>query len=119
MGRGAGWQAKIDACDKVLAAGAAGDRRQQIDQAKVAAEIELAGCTARRAKSAEFIAKVKRRDELASKKDEASNRWGLTGRASNSIAGRIKVIDEEIETFGPVRIVDDTVIIQPVEWMKN
>jgi hypothetical protein len=115
----AGLQAKIEACDKLLSAGAAGDRRQQIEEAKVAAEIELAGCTARRAKSADFIAKVKRRDELASKRDEASNRWGLAGGASNNIAGGIKVIDEEIETFGPVQVVDDTVIIQPVEWTKN
>ena len=30
-----------------------------------------------------------------------------------------KVIDEEIETFAPVHLVDDTVIIQPVEWTKQ
>jgi hypothetical protein len=115
----AGLQAKIEACDKLINAGAAGERAKQIEEAKVAAEIELAGCKARRAKSADFIAKVKRREELTSKRDEASNRWGRAGSQLHEIAARIQVIDEEIETFGPVRVVEDTVSIQPVEWTKE
>lgn len=115
----AGLEAKVEACNKLLAAGAAGERAKQIEEAKIAAEIELAGCKARRAKSADFIGKVKRREELTRQRDEAEGRLGLAHGKVREIAGRIQVIDEEIETFGPVHLVDDTVVIQPVEWTKE
>jgi hypothetical protein len=115
----AGLQAKVEACDKLLAAGPAAERRKQIEEAKVAAQIELAGCEARRAKSASFIAKVKQREEVASKTNAASGSLASAQRAQSQITARIKRIDEELATFAPVHLVDDTVIIQPVEWTKN
>lgn len=115
----AGVKARISACDKLLANKDAGkERLRQIEDAKVAAEIELAGFEARRAKSAEFVAKVKERNELTSQFEKASKSAALLRSQRDRLLKSIKGIDEEIAAFAPVRLVDDRVTIHPLEWTQ-
>jgi hypothetical protein len=115
----AGLRAKIEACDKLLKGDGTAERRKQIEEAKVAAEIELAGCEGRRAKSAEFIDKVKQRSVVKNKRDLAAQQFSETNSRRDQLANGVRMIDQDIDMFGPVRLVDDAVTIQPVEWTKK
>jgi hypothetical protein len=116
----AGVKAKIATCERLLAkmAMAELERRKPIEDAKIAAEIELSGFEARRAKAAEFVGKVKDRNELATRAAVAekavSDSTGYIGYYSRLI----RSIDEEIAAFGPVALVDDRVTIHPLEWTQ-
>jgi hypothetical protein len=115
----AGVKARISACDKLLANKDAGkERLRQIEDAKVAAEIELAGFEARRAKSAEFVAKVKERNELTSQHLKVSTMASTLRQQRDRLIKSIKGIDEEIAAFAPVTLVDDRVTIHPLEWTQ-
>jgi hypothetical protein len=115
----AGLRSKIEACEKLVKEETTVEGRKQIQDAKRAAEIELAGCEGRRNKSAEFIAKVKQRREVERKRNEAYQHLDQARDLRKKLSNAVLRIDEEIDMFGPVRLVDDTVIIQPVEWTKN
>jgi hypothetical protein len=116
----AGVKAKIVTCEKLLTkmATAELERRKPIEDAKIAAEIELSGFEARRAKAAEFVAQLKERNDVTARLDSAVNEMGRQSlriqRATQSIQG----IDQELAAFGPVRLVDDRVTIQPLEWTQ-
>lgn len=115
----AGVKARISACDRLLANKDVGkDRLRQIEDAKVAAEIELAGFEARRAKAAEFVSKVKERNELTSKLEQAQRTTSGLRIEQDRFVKWIKGIDEEIAAFAPVRLVDDRVTIHPLEWTQ-
>jgi hypothetical protein len=114
----AGVKARIATCEKLLTKMAEFERRKPIEDAKIAAEIELSGFEARRAKSAEFVTKLKERNEITSRRDLAKNEIGTLGSLVNESTREIQLIDEEIEAFGPVRLVDDRVTIHPLEWTQ-
>jgi hypothetical protein len=116
----AGVKAKIATCEKLLTKMAMVEleRRKPIEDAKIAAEIELSGFEARRAKAAEFVGKVKQRNELASKKLVADNAVTTTTQEIDRYTRLIQSIDEEIAAFGPVQLVDDRVTIHPLEWTQ-
>jgi hypothetical protein len=115
----AGLEAKIAACEKLLNAGVPAERQKQIEEAKTASQIELAGCEARLAKSTAFLDKVKNRDELTAQQAGAIERISKAERLRQTLVERIEKIDQEIESFGPVRILGNSVIIRPVEWVKK
>ena len=81
----AGVKARIAACERLLAQPALkADRRNQIEDLKVAAEIEFSGFEARLAKSNEFIGKVKTKIELLSKLSSADSAQ-TTGHETSQI----------------------------------
>jgi hypothetical protein len=116
----AGVKARIATCEKLMAAARGGkpERLQNIEDAKVAAEIELAGFEARRAKSGEFVTKVKERIELASQRDNAEKAIIRLKENVRLSMSHLKEIDAELVDFAPVQIVDDRVTIHPLEWTQ-
>ena len=114
----AGVKAKIATCEKLLDKMVQVERRKPIEDAKIAAEIELSGFEARRAKSAEFVAKLKERNTLSELTTKTENETIQDLRSVQLLENSIQQIDEDIAAFGPVRLVDDRVTIHPLEWTQ-
>lgn len=114
----AGVKAKIATCEKLLAKASDAERRKQIEDAKIAAEIELSGFEARREKSAEFVGKLKERNELTGQQVLAGNEMVTQSKRIQQTTEAIQRIDEEIAAFAPVTLVDDRVTIHPLEWTQ-
>lgn len=115
----AGVKARIATCNRLLEKqGLDAERRKQIEDAKIAAEIELSGFEARRAKAAEFVGKVKDRNELATRAAVIEKAISDFNQSIGYLSRLIQSIDEEIAAFDPVRLVDDRVTIHPLEWTQ-
>jgi hypothetical protein len=114
----AGVKAKIATCEKLLTKMVDLERRKPIEDAKIAAEIELSGFEARRAKSAEFVAKVKERNQITEHHMDAGSSMQNLSQTISYFTHAIHGIDEEIAAFGPVQLVDDRVTIHPLEWTQ-
>jgi hypothetical protein len=118
----AGVKAKIATCERLLKQtphdAEHRERLKQIEDSKVAAEIELSGFEARRAKSAEFVAKVRERNELTNRSERAQTESREMKRQQAKYTELIHKADEEIAAFGPVTLVDDRVTIHPLEWTQ-
>jgi hypothetical protein len=115
----AGVKARIAACDRVLAGSALKpERRSQLEDLKVAAEIELAGYEARLMKSLEFIAKVKAKMELLGKVSTLESVQSLSGDKIRQLESHIRSIDVVIRSYGPLPLVDNKITVQPLEWEK-
>jgi len=115
----AGVKARLETCERLLSKlPRDSGRRKQIEDAKIGAEIELSGFEARRAKAAEFVAKVKDRNELSTKLGLAGDKSKNTKQQLDYYIAYLRELDNEIEAFGPVRLVDDKVTIHPLEWVQ-
>ncbi|MBC7854894.1 MAG: hypothetical protein IAF94_15790 [Pirellulaceae bacterium] len=115
----AGVQARIAACERLLEKTPQKvERRNQIEDLKVAAEIESSGFEARRAKSEEFIVKVKAKVELGTKlaKAEQSRKVALGGVRNSE--EQIKRVDAAIHAYAPLPLVDNKITVQPLEWTQ-
>jgi hypothetical protein len=116
-----GTQAKIAAAQKLLAAPAGKDEvsvaeRAAVAAAKVDAEITLASIEARRAKLNELVSSVKSKTELTTKKAGLTRDLSaLESRASQAIR-IVEMLDSGIAHNAPFPVVDNQVVIQPVEW---
>ncbi len=115
----AGVKARIAACDRLLAGNALKlERRSQVEDLKVAAEIELSGFEARLSKSNEFIVKVKTKVELLSKSINADSQRKDASSRIRGLEREIKAIDAAIRTFAPLPLVDNKIVVQPLEWTQ-
>lgn len=113
----AGIEARIAACEKLLV-GAAGDTHQAVTNAKVAAEIELAGFQARRAKADEFIAKASEKMALQQRHVNAEREFNRHKIIRENTAEALASIDERLQAFQPVKLVNNKILIHPIEWTK-
>jgi len=115
----AGVKARLALWEKLLAANAGKEERlQQITTAKEAAEVELAGIEARRAKSAEFVGKVKERIALQDQLLTAQQ-TSLSSQKRRSLLQReIEQLDQELAGFSPVQLVDNRITIHRVDWTQ-
>ena len=115
----AGVKARIATCERFLAQPALkADRRNQIEDLKVAAEIEFSGFEARRSKSSEFIAKVKTAIDLTSKSSTADFSRKVALGETRQIEEQIKNVDAAIRAYAPLPLVDNKVVVQPLEWTQ-
>jgi hypothetical protein len=116
-----GTQAKIEAAQKLLTAPAGKDdvavaQRAAVAAAKVEAEIALASIEARRAKLNELVSSVKSKAELTTKNTGLTRELAaLELRASQAIRS-VEMLDSGIAHHAPFPVVDNQVVIQPVEW---
>ena len=114
----AGVTARIKTCDRLLAQGGKPERQQQLEDAKIAAEIELSGFEARRAKSEEFVGKVKKKIELSVKHIDVQNERAKLAERIGINERNIHILDEVIQQHSPLPLVDGKVIIAPLEWTQ-
>ena len=116
----AGVKARVATCERFLAQQPAvkAERRNQIEDLKVTAEIELSGFEARRMKSEEFIGKVKTRIELGSKLSTAEFHLNSSRDAAESLEQQIKKMDARVYAYAPFPLVDNKITIQPLEWTQ-
>jgi hypothetical protein len=115
----AGVKARIAACDRLLSGTTLKpERRSQVEDLKVAAEIEFSGFEARLTKSNEIIGKVKTKVDLLSKLSTAQRSAQRSGGTVQQLEEQIKSIDVAIRAYAPLPLVDNKVIIQPLEWTQ-
>ena len=115
----AGVKARIATCEKFLAqASLKTERRNQIEDLKVAAEIEFSGFEARRAKSEEIIGKVKTKTELLSKSSNANFYRETARKRIRDLEEQIRNLDAAIRAYAPLPLVDNKVVVQPLEWTQ-
>jgi hypothetical protein len=115
----AGVKARIATCDRLLAqANLKLERRNQIEDVKVSAEIEFSGFEARLTKSNEFIAKVKQKVELLENLAKLEAEQKKARSTLRGLEGQIHFIDEAIKAFAPLPLVDNKIVIQPIEWTQ-
>ncbi|MGI8982683.1 MAG: hypothetical protein ACR2FY_25905 [Pirellulaceae bacterium] len=115
----AGVKARIATCEKLLAQPALKpERRSQIEDVKVTAEIESSGFEARRAKSEEFIGKVKALIDLRSKLSKLEFNRSVKLNEIRACESQIHRIDEAIRAYVPLPLVDNKITVQPLEWTQ-
>jgi chromosome segregation ATPase len=115
----AGVQARIATCEKFLARpNLKSERQNQLEDVKVAAEIELSGFEARRMKSEEFIRKVKTKNVLAANFDKATSAHSIAQNRIRELEQQIKNIDAAIHAYAPLPLVDNKIVVQPLEWTQ-
>jgi hypothetical protein len=114
----AGVKARIAACEKLLAQPALkAERRNQIEDVKVAAEIELSGFEAKRTKSEEFVGKVKTRNALAAKSIESHFAYETARGKIRNLEEKIKNVDAAVHANAPLPL-DNKITVQPLEWTQ-
>jgi hypothetical protein len=115
----AGINARIKACQEMLAKGNLPDaRKDQIETARVAAEIELRGLDAKRAEIDRIIQGAQNRQKFATKIDEFP---GLIQRLKNSIDNTQKAIQELDEYqlgYQSLPVEDGKVTIRRIKWIS-
>lgn len=115
----AGVKARIAACDRLLTGNALkAERRSQVEDLKVAAEIELSGFEARLTKSNEFVGKVKTKIDLLNKLSTAESGLNNARGAAENLERQIKNLDAAIRAYAPLPLVDNKIVIQPLEWTQ-
>jgi hypothetical protein len=115
----AGVQARIATCEKFLAQpNLKAERRNQLEDVKVSAEIELSGFEARRMKSEEFIRKVKTKNVLTAKSDTANSAYINAQNSIQNLERQIRNIDAAIHAYAPLPLVDNKIVVQPLEWTQ-
>jgi hypothetical protein len=115
----AGVKARIAACDRLLAnAALKPERRSQIEDLKVTAEIEFAGFEARLTKSNEIISRLKTKVDLLSKLTTAEAEQKKARSKSGYLEEEIRFIDAAIRAYAPLALVDNKITIQPLEWTQ-
>ncbi|MCE9526559.1 MAG: hypothetical protein K8R36_10950, partial [Planctomycetales bacterium] len=115
----AGVKARIAACDRLLAGTALKpERRSQVEDLKVAAEIEFSGFEARLTKSNEIITRVKTKIDLVSHLTTAEAEQKKARSKAVSLERQIQYIDGAISAYSPLPLVDNKVVVQPLEWTQ-
>jgi hypothetical protein len=115
----AGVKARIAACDRLLTGNVLkAERRSQVEDLKVAAEIELSGFEARLTKSNEFIGKVKTKIDLLTNLSRAESSLNNARGVSESLERQIKKLDEAVGAYAPFPLVEDQIVVHPIEWTQ-
>lgn len=115
----AGAKARVEACDRLLKGGNLGPRTDQVLDLKIAAEIELAGLSAKKGVLDELVTATRSRKDL-----ELSHTSHLNDRAnlvshSDQLKSEIQRIDNSFVKFGPLPLADNKVVIQPIQWTQG
>jgi hypothetical protein len=113
----AGVRARLAACDARLK-GDVGEHRAQLEGINIAAEIELAGCEARRAASTAFVEKVAKHIDLSKRLEQAQAASMKLQRVRNLSAEKLRTIRQEMDAMQIPKLVEDKVIIRPLKWTE-
>jgi hypothetical protein len=115
----AGIKARIAGCDKVLAQpGLDAERKKNVEDLKIAAEIELLAIDARRAKAAEILAKVKESTRVAIQHAQVNAMLRKSINDYKQAANQIAKIHEEMRWFAPLPLMEDKIIVQELEFTQ-
>lgn len=113
----AGVQARLDACERMLTKmDEKSPGRAQVENSRIAAEIELIGFVARRTKLQELLDRAKAHDTLKDELAKVQREATRSGSRVQSLEGQISEIDAQIKAMAPPPLKDDTITIQEVEW---
>lgn len=116
----AGVKARLAAADRLLAAadkeGATQRRRDQLLETKLAAELDSADWEARQAKAMELVGKVKTRVELTTKLATAERQLPGVQQAARHYRDSALRLDQELRRHAPLPVVDQKILIRPIEW---
>jgi hypothetical protein len=114
----AGVKARVQACAEILKRELPESRREQVENLKLTAEIELAGLDARQQRIETIIDQSQKALALNSRLNSAraasANAWSSAERSEKNVARYAQTI----RTYGPLRLLDETIVIRPVQWQK-
>lgn len=113
-----GIKARLAACDERLKADPAPELRAQLESLKLSAEIELAGCDARRVLTDKFVERITTRNRVAEELSKAqlivNNSKISLKNIRYALFGELQLLDD----YKPLSLVDGKVIIRPIEWTQ-
>jgi hypothetical protein len=112
----AGVKARVAACEQLLGARLTDSRKEQVENIKIAAEIELAGLAARQKTIDAIIGEGQRVHELRDQRQRAVAKVNSLQQTIRSAEQTIADYTQTIQTYGPFRLVDDKVVIRPIKW---
>jgi transcription elongation GreA/GreB family factor len=117
----AGTMARIEACNLLLAktaenGGLTPGRRVTVEDTKIQAEISLAGFQSSRAKLDEFVKKARTKVELTAKKAEFGRRSAELQRKVRDLQTHFWELESHLVFYAPIGVVDDTVVVHPLQW---
>jgi len=115
-----GIQARIDACNRILAdrKSLSPSRIDQVETVKVTAEIELVGLAARKAAIEEIVKKGGRREELLRKYDRASSRVRTLESEISRIQEEIASCENALKKCMPYPVKDGKIVIRRIKWVS-
>ncbi len=115
----AGVEARIDACNKILAAGQNPRRTEQVETIKIAAEIELVGLAARRDTIKQIVDRVRQRLKLLEGMPPVSGKVISRERAVSSSERAVVRFEQRREESMPFAIVGGKIEIRPIRWTSK
>jgi hypothetical protein len=116
-----GAKARVEACDRLLAkfdaiTAATAARRDQVLDLKIAAEIDLAGLSAKKLTLDQLVADTKQRQGLLSAYAADEGKKGQLERRMRQFKNSLALIEASLIRFGPLPLVDNRIVTQPIQW---
>ncbi len=93
------------------------DRVEQVENLKIAAEIELAGLAARQQALDSLIKNGEQRIDLLNSANGAEAEVNGAKKSVSSYEKRLSDAEEAIKSLGPLRLREGKVAICPVKWV--
>lgn len=116
----AGVKSRLAACEKALAKAQDGSNRErtnQIEAAKLAAELDAADWEARHAKASELVTRVKARIDLSEQLASATRTLPQQRTSLYSYRSSVERLDRDLLRHAFLPLVDGKIVIQPLEWV--
>ncbi len=85
---------------------------------KIAAEIELAGLTAKKRVMDEMVSATRNRKDLEAAHVERGTKKRNLSQQISGQKSEIKRLDNTLIKFGPLPLLDNKVVIQPIQWAE-
>jgi hypothetical protein len=114
----AGVEARLSACDARLKTDVTPEQRTQLEGLKLSAEIDLAGCEARRVVLDKQLEQVTRRHQVAEDRSATSMLVQQRQNAASTTRRMLNELQQELDEYQPLPLVDGKVILQSVEWTQ-
>jgi hypothetical protein len=115
-----GLKARVKACNDLLETSkrspATSSRIEQLENLKIAAEVELAGLTARKASIQQIVAGAHKRNNLQVALKQASAEINVTLISISRLQNMIADVEMDLKDFTQVRVEDNQVRIRRVKW---
>jgi len=115
----AGIEARIDACNKIVAKLEVvrhAQRIEQVETVKITTEIELVGLVAKQNAIEKIVEAGERRIELIDQVAELRGQLGIAKDHLSRTEGRIGDYEKARKHYEPFEIQDNKVVIHPVKW---
>ena len=114
-----GAKARSEACDKLLAGQLSASRKEQVQNLKDVADVELAGMNAKLLAIDNLVSQIRKRVSAELWLKNLKETLGANSYRALSCASAIRNTDVQFEQFGPLQLSKDRVLLQPIDWRET